>query len=150
MSETRLVIEDKEMEEKKPSPMGETRSIKIQGNDPVQLSIRREEEETRKKVSFRQEEEETRKKVSCKACGKVLSQYSALHRHKKHHCKARIPILKLEWNGSTWVKSDNRFYYRLQLGRNLYNLIEKGAIKDDVLNCTQRKYVNMYKSLFSE
>ena len=137
MCETRLVIEDKEMEEKKPSPMGETRSIKIQGNDPVQLSIRREEEETRKKVS-------------CKACGKVLSQYSALHRHKKHHCKAGIPILKLEWNGSTWVKSDNRFYYRLQLGRNLYNLIEKGAIKDDVLNCAQRKYVNMYKMLFSE
>ena len=135
MSETRLVIEDKEMEEKKRSPMGETRSIKIQCNDPVQLSIRREE---------------TRNKVSCKACGKVLSQFSALYRHKKHHCKARIPILKLEWNGSTWVKSDNRFFYRLQLGRNLYNLIEKGAIKDDVLNCAQRKYVNMYKSLFSE
>ena len=141
MIETRLediyqeCFTDKEMEEKIRSSMGETRSIKIQGNDPVQLSIRREE---------------TRNKVVCKPCGKVLSQFSALYRHKKHHCKARIPILKLEWNGSTWVKSDNRFYYRLQLGRNLYNLIEKGAIKDDVLNCAQRKYVNMYKSLFSE
>ena len=130
---------DKEMEKKEIGDKRRMKTVTVKRDDPVQSPSDRDE--TRKKPCS---------KVVCKPCGKVLSQFSALYRHKKHHCKARIPILKLEWNGSTWVKSDNRFFYRLQLGRNLYNLIEKGAIKDDVLNCAQRKYVNMYKSLFSE
>ena len=67
-----------------------------------------------------------------------------------YHCKARTLTLKLEWNGDRWLKSEHRVYNRLQIGRNLFNLIEKEAIKEDVSNCTQREYVNMYKSLFSE
>ena len=106
--------------------------------------------ETRSVKVKRNEETRNKTKVICKPCGKLFSQVNALYRHKKHHCKARIPTLKLEWNGDRWVNSDNRFYYRLQLGQNLYNLIEKGAIKEDVLNCTQKEYLNMYKKLFSE
>ena len=89
-------------------------------------------------------------KFICKPCGKLFSQVNALYRHKKHYCKARLPTLKLEWNGDRWMISDNRYYYRLQLGQNLFNLIEKGAIKEDVLNCTQKLYLDMYKKLFSE
>ena len=129
---------DKEMEVKigdkrSSSPMNETRSVKVKRDEPSSG-----QDETRKKFY-----------ATCKACGKV-SERSNLSRHKKHHCKARQPTLKLEWNGDKWVNSDNRFYYRLQLGRNLFNLIEKGAIKEDVLNCAQREHVKMYKKLFSE
>ena len=115
------------------SPMNETRSVKVKRAQPIQSS-----EETRNKA-----------KCICKACGKIFSGRSYVSRHKKRHCKARLTTLKLEWNGDRWVNSDNRFYYRLQLGQNLFNLIEKGAIKEDVLNCTQKEYVNMYKKLFS-
>ena len=91
-----------------------------------------------------------KKSYVCDTCNKKLSSYHSLWRHKKHYCKARLPTLKLEWNGNTWMKSSNRLYYRLQLGRNLFNLIEKGAIKADVLNSTQKEYVEMYKKLFTE
>ena len=139
---------DKEMEEKigdkrSSPPMSETRAVKIKRDDPVQISTE-QEEETRNEL----------KKVDtnyiCKACGKLFARLDGLYRHKTYHCKARISTLKLEWNGDTWLKSENRVYNRLQIGRNLFNLIEKKAIKEDVLNCAQREYVNMYKSLFSE
>ena len=109
--------------------------------------------ETVKKKPSDKEEEETLKKVitkcTCDGCGKIFSTRSNACRHKRN-CSGRIPILKLEWNGSAWIKSSNRFYYRLQLGRNLVNLLEKGAIKEDALNSSQREYITMYKSLFSE
>ena len=129
---------DKEMEGKiggkrSSRSMSETRAVKIKRDEPSTG-----QDETRKKFY-----------ATCKACGKVFSERSNLSRHKRY-CKDRVPTLKLEWNGDKWVNSDNRFYYRLQLGRNLFNLIEKGAIKDDDLNCTQREYVKMYKKLFIE
>ena len=108
--------------------------------------------ETKKMMPDKDSFDETRKKTKfiCKPCGKLFTQVNALYRHKKHYCKARLPTLKLEWNGDRWMISDNRYYYRLQLGQNLFNLIEKGAIKEDVLNCTQKEYLDMYKKLFSE
>ena len=91
------------------------------------------------------------KKNTCKTCRKVFTRTDALHRHKTYHCKERPLTLKLEWNGEYWEKKGNqRTHYRLQLGRNLFNLIEKGAIKADVLNSTQKKYVDMYKELHTE
>ena len=104
------------------------------------------------------DQEETRSELKkadtnykCKHCGKLFSRFDGLHRHKTYHCKAaQTSILKLEWTGDTWVKSEGRLYNRLQIGRNLCNLIEKDALKEDVLNGTQREYVNMYRSLFSE
>ena len=130
---------DKEMaikigDKRSSSPMKVTRCVKMKRDEPSSGR-----DETRKKFD-----------ATCKACGKVFSERSNVSRHKKRHCKARQPTLKLEWNGDKWVNSDNRFYYRLQLGRNLFNLIEKGAIKDDNLNCTQREYAKMYKKLFIE
>ena len=89
-------------------------------------------------------------KIKCKPCGKFFTRTDALYRHKTYHCNERILTLKLEWNGESWVKSNQRSYYRLQLGRNLFNLIEKGAINADVLNSTQKEYVNMYKKLFTD
>jgi len=92
----------------------------------------------------------TDSKITCKPCGKFFTRTNALYRHRRHHCKERLPTLKLEWNGESWVKSNHRSYYRLQLGRNLFNLIEKGAIKADVFNSTQKEYVEMYKKLFTD
>ena len=131
---------DKEMaikigDKRSSSPMNVTRCAKVKRNETSSG-----QEESRNKIDT---------KCLCKACGKVFSERSNLSRHKRY-CKDRVPTLKLEWNGDKWVNSDNRFYYRLQLGRNLFNLIEKGAIKDDDLNCTQREYVKMYKKLFIE
>ena len=123
-ADKKMEIGDKESS----SPMNETRYAKLKSDEEIR----------------------NKSKCICKACGKTFSERSNVSRHKKRHCKARPPTLKLEWNGDRWANSDNRFFYRLQLGQNLFNLIEKGAIKEDVLNCTQKEYLNMYKNLFSE
>ena len=111
----------------------------------------------------------------CEKCGKTLSNYQALWRHKKTckftntHTKtdtdiytwrkptaqvenrnATISSIHLKWNGKCWESINRDIHYRLNLGRDLVSLLERGAIKEDVLNCTQREYVNMYKKLFIE
>ena len=88
-------------------------------------------------------------KITCNGCGKFFARTYCLYRH-RYYCKALIQTLKLEWNGESWMKTNHRIYYQLQLGHNLINLIEKGAVKEDDLNCTQREYVKMYKKLFIE
>ena len=105
---------------------------------------------------------------SCEKCGKTLSCHRSLWRHKKKctsRChqnlepssvkvqddqKHRIPILKLKWNGTVWQR-DNRsekWYYQMKLGRDLDNLVRKRAICEDVLNATQKSYLQMYRQLF--
>ena len=54
----------------------------------------------------------------------------------------------LKWNGTSWETKAKNLHYRMGIGRDLWNLLAKGAIKEDALNSTQREYVQMYKSLF--
>ena len=109
---------------------------------------------------------------SCEKCGKTLSCHRSLWRHKKK-CTSRchqnlepssvkvqddnkrrnkIPILKLKWNGSAWqrVNSCEKLYYQMKLGRDLDNLVRKRAINEDVLNATQKSYLQMYKEMFTD
>ena len=113
------------------------------------------------------EKKEDRRR-SCEKCGKNLSCHRSLWRHKKKCTshqnlepssvkvqddhKRRIPILKLKWNGSTWQR-DNRcekWYYQMKLGRDLDNLVRKRAINEDVLNATQKSYLQMYREMFTD
>ena len=89
----------------------------------------------------------------CTDCGKGLSSRSSLCRHKKSckeirkHVKPSI-MLNLKWNGESWETKAKNLRYRMNLGRDLSNLLERGAIKEDTLNSTQKEYIRMYKSLF--
>ena len=118
------------------------------------------------------EKKEDRKKAYEK-CGKILSSYCSLWRHKKicgykrainsepslekdvkvqDDQKRRIPILKLKWNGTVWQR-DNRsekWYYQMKLGRDLDNLVRKRAINEEVLNSTQKSYLQMYREMFTD
>ena len=83
-----------------------------------------------------------RRKACCK-CGKAFS-------HHKQDCRDKIPILKLKWNGSLWQRDNSceKWYYQMKLGRDLDNLIRKRAINEDVLNATQKSYLQMYREMF--
>ena len=115
---------------------------------------------------------EKKKWCVCEKCGKTLSNYHSLWRHKKkftsgchqdsepssvkiqddHKRRNKIPILKLKWNGSAWqrVNSCEKLYYQMKLGRDLDNLIRKRAINEDVLNANQKSYLQMYRELFTD
>ena len=115
------------------------------------------------------EKKEDRRK-SCEKCGKTLSCYHSLWRHKKictykrminsepshkkvqDDQKRRIPILKLKWNGSTWQRDNSceKWYYQIKLGRDLDNLIQKRAINEEVLNANQKSYLQMYREMFTD
>ena len=114
------------------------------------------------------------KRRSCDSCGKSLACRSALCRHKKT-CKkvgskavqsslakvvkdAELPVrsltrdkginLCLKWNGKFWETRAKNMHCQISIGRDLSNLLDKRAIKEDALNCTQKEYIQMYKSLF--
>ena len=117
---------------------------------------------------------ERKKWYKCDKCEKTLASYKSLWQHKKTckfnntHAKTdtaiytwrkpaaqvenTIPSIQLKWNGKCWESDVNKrdIHYRLNLGRDLFSLLERGAMKEDALNCTQREYVNMYKKLFIE
>ena len=140
---------------------------------------------------------EKKKWYVCEKCGKTLSNYHSLWRHKKkctsnhldgltdreesilpqdekitsgakplheksvniqppadhkRDCRNKIPILKLKWNGSAWqrVNSCEKLYYQMKLGRDLDNLVRKRAINEDVLNATQKSYLQMYREMFTD
>ena len=121
------------------------------------------------------EKKEDRRKVCCK-CGKTLSCYRSLWRHKKkctsgchqnsepssvkiqaladhkRDCRNKIPILKLKWNGSAWQRDNSceKWYDQMKLGRDLDNLIRKRAINEDVLNATQKSYLQMYREMITD
>ena len=117
------------------------------------------------------EKKEDRKKA-CEKSGKILSSYCSLWRHNKictsgykrtlnlepsrvkvkDDQKHRIPILKLKWNGSKWQRdtSCEKWYYQMKLGRDLDNLIQKGAINEEVLNANQKSYLQMYREMFTD
>ena len=85
---------------------------------------------------------EKKKWCVCEKCGKTLSNYHSLWRHKKkctsgchqnsepssvkiqaladhkRDCRNKIPILKLKWNGSAWQRDNSceKWYYQMKLG----------------------------------
>ena len=61
-----------------------------------------------------------------------------------------IPRIHLKWNGKCWETTNKDIHYRLNIGRDLLSLLEKGAIKEDALNSSQKEYIQMYKNLFIE
>ena len=67
-----------------------------------------------------------------------------------HKRRNKIPILKLKWNGSSWQRdrSCEKWYYQMKLGRDLDNLVRKRAINENVLNATQKSYLQMYREMF--
>ena len=113
-----------------------------------------------------------RRRRSCNSCGKSLTCRSSLCRHHKTCKKTAFkavqtskpslasPVVRainrdktiklcLKWNGTSWeTKSKKYLHYRMGIGRDLCNLLAKGAIKEGALNSTQNEYVQMYKSLF--
>ena len=129
-------------------------------------------------MSVKSAEKKEDRRKACEKCGKTLSSYQSLWRHKKKctsgykrtinsepsyekiqaltdhklDCRNKIPILKLRWNGSTWQrdKSCEKWYYQIKLGRDLDNLVRKRAINEDVLNANQKSYLQMYRELFTD
>ena len=87
----------------------------------------------------------SRKQYLCDRCDKNFANHRSLWGHKKRDCRIEPTILR--WNGKSWETSKN-MHYRMNLGRDLSSLLERGAIKEEALNSTQRKYIQMYKSLF--
>ena len=86
---------------------------------------------------------ETRRS-SCDNCGRSLACRSSLSRHKRK-CKSDFTLM---WNGKSWETRSSDVHYKLNLGRDLSNLLERGAIKDDALNSCQIECIQMYKALF--
>ena len=82
-----------------------------------------------------------------RTCGKCLKTYSCRQTLWQHKQMCGV-IIHLKWNGKCWETKDTR--YQLNLGRDLSSLLERGAIKEEVLNSTQKKYIRMYKTLFIE
>ena len=99
----------------------------------------------------------TPKRRLCVKCGKTYASYQSLWKHKNRsnkpvdqdvsNYKYVKPII-LKWNGTSWETRSKNITYQMNLGRDLSNLLERGAIKDDALNSCQREYIQMYKTLF--
>ena len=97
-----------------------------------------------------------KRKFVCDGCGKGFVSAQSLWNHKNRRLKPQLASssggaepLTLSWNGKSWQRCGSKnLCYRLNLGRDLSNLLERGAIKDDSLNSTQKEYIEMYKSLF--
>ncbi len=94
------------------------------------------------------------KRRPCDNCGKSLACRSSLCRHKKACRGGGDPVFKffrptiMMWNGRYWETRSNDLHYQMNLGRDLSDLLERGAIKEDALNSSQKEYIRMYKSLF--
>ena len=58
--------------------------------------------------------------------------------------------LTLKWDGESWRSTDTlaNQLYKVKLGRDIDNLLKKGAIREDVLSCRQIENLNMYRKLF--
>ena len=105
----------------------------------------------------------------CDVCGATFSFFNTLIRHKLVHCDQRSSnssssssssrgsgreaiTLHLKWDGESWAINnviERNLYYRVRLGRDLHNLLDKQAIKEESLNYSQVECVSMYRKLFS-
>ena len=87
------------------------------------------------------------KRHNCEVCGKNYANSYNLSRHRCDNGKQSTSIV-LKWNGKCWKSVNRNIHYQLNLGRDLLSLVEKGAIKEDALNSSQKEYIQMYKNLF--
>ena len=91
---------------------------------------------------------------TCSKCGKTFKRYDNLSRHKSYHCKnaTKVPILKIKWDGETWkvMNHSKLILYHIKLGYQLDKLIKNETINEDVLNCTQKKHLCLYRQLVHE
>ena len=110
------------------------------------------------KISSKNSTDKMKRRRLCDSCGKYLASSQSLWNHKRRcreliQSKEKVPISEfirptiLRWNGRYWETRSNNLHYQMNLGRDLSNLLDRGAIKDDSLNSTQREYIRMYKSL---
>ena len=88
---------------------------------------------------------------TCGKCGKTFKSFSNLNRHESYYCKniKKVPILQMKWDGKNWKVMDRSklLLYHIKLGYELDKLIRNKAVKEDVLNCTQKEYLSMYQKL---
>ena len=62
-----------------------------------------------------------------------------------------VLTIHLKWDGKCWkIINRENIRYQLNLGRELVSLLQRGAIKEDVLNNKQKELINMYKDLLQE
>ena len=108
------------------------------------LGIKREKEKNNDEKDMTREDMKSRKIHTCVKCCKCFTTFRNLTRHKLYYCKndseKKVPIFKLKWDGKVWktVGSSTTSLYRIKLGRELDNLINKHAINEDVLNSVQK------------
>ena len=89
---------------------------------------------------------ETKRRL-CDNCGRSLAGRSSLCRHKKT-CKGDFTPTFMMWNGKSWGTSLSDVHYKLNLGRDMADLLERAVIKKEDLTRTQMEYIQMYKALF--
>ena len=87
---------------------------------------------------------ETRRR-SCDNCGRSLACQSSLSRHKRKR-KVDFTLKIMMWNGKS--QETNDVHYKLNLGRDMADLLERGVIKKEDLTRTQIECIQMYKALF--
>ena len=89
---------------------------------------------------------ETKRRL-CDNCGRSLAGRSSLSRHKKT-CKGDFTPVIMMWNGKSWNMKAIDVHYKLNLGRDMADLLEREVIKKEDLTRTQMECIQMYKSLF--
>ena len=109
--------------------------------------------------------DKVKRRYLCDGCSKKYASSQSLWNHKKRICQRAesfdrlrrdiatfnnkcVKPITLKWNGRSWETRSKDIPYQMNLGRDLSNLLERGAIKDDSLNSTKRENIQMYKSLF--
>ena len=87
------------------------------------------------------------KRRFCDNCGRGLADRSSLCRHKKT-CKGDFTPAIMMWNGKSWEMKSIDVHYKLNLGRDMADLLEREVIKKEDLTRTQMECIQMYKALF--
>ena len=91
---------------------------------------------------------ETKRRL-CDNCGRSLAGRSSLCRHKKT-CKGDFAPAIMIWNGKSWEMKPIDVHYKLNLGRDMADLLEREVIKKEDLTRTQMECIQMYKALFKK
>ena len=71
-----------------------------------------------------------------------------LAKKRKRYCQRHVEPIILKWNGKSWETKSTNVHYKMNLGRDLSDLLQRRAIKEEALNSKQRDYIRMYNSLF--
>ena len=87
------------------------------------------------------------KRRLCDNCGRCLADRSSLCRHKKT-CKGDFNPAIMMWNGKSWEMKPVDVHHKLNLGRDMADLLDREVIKKEDLTRTQMECIQMYKALF--